>query len=308
MLNKRAFVTGALTSAVGSTSLATAANAQAMKADAKKLAYGPQKREIPHGMVKTTKLFKAPPGYVNALAVAPEGLWLGQQKLSGKSAESYHLPQPTDLREAAWLVDWNGKLLKTVYTNSRNTSGMAYGNGCVWMMANQEPEGVFQVDMNSKQVSHRQIPLGLPGQDGGGSHGAQWHEGKLWIVANRPRLLLRVDPKTWAPEVAIPIYAPVDKPRWHDMTFDADGNVWQVTGNDSTSYKEGRPGLVKYNGKTGAVLATYDFAAGSCDPHGLEFHNGGLVSCDAGIHPGWPNGDRPTSGWIFKIETVKEAV
>jgi len=308
MLNKRAFVTGALTSAVGSTSLATAANAQAMKADAKKLAYGPQKREIPHGMVKTTKLFKAPPGYVNALAVAPEGLWLGQQKLSGKSAESYHLPQPTDLREAAWLVDWNGKLLKTVYTNSRNTSGMAYGNGCVWMMANQEPEGVFQVDMNSKQVSHRQIPLGLPGQDGGGSHGAQWHEGKLWIVANRPRLLLRVDPKTWAPEVAIPIYAPVDKPRWHDMTFDADGNVWQVTGNDSTSYKEGRPGLVKYNGKTGAVLATYDFAAGSCDPHGLEFHNGGLVSCDAGIHPGWPNGDSPTSGWIFKIETVKEAV
>jgi hypothetical protein len=308
MLNKRAFVTGALTSAVGSTSLATAANAQAVKADAKKLAYGPQKREIPHGMVKTTKLFKAPPGYVNALAVAPEGLWLGQQKLSGKSAESYHLPQPTDLREAAWLVDWNGKLLKTVYTNSRNTSGMAYGNGCVWMMANQEPEGVFQVDMNSKQVSHRQIPLGLPGQDGGGSHGAQWHEGKLWIVANRPRLLLRVDPKTWAPEVAIPIYAPVDKPRWHDMTFDADGNVWQVTGNDSTSYKEGRPGLVKYNGKTGAVLATYDFAAGSCDPHGLEFHNGGLVSCDAGIHPGWPNGDSPTSGWIFKIETVKEAV
>jgi len=218
------------------------------------------------------------------------------------------LPEPKDLREAAWLVDWNGKLLKTVYTNSRNTSGMAYGNGCVWMMANQEPEGVFQVDMNSKQVSHRQIPLGLPGQDGGGSHGAQWHEGKLWIVANRPRLLLRVDPKTWAPEVAIPIYAPVDKPRWHDMTFDADGNVWQVTGNDSTSYKEGRPGLVKYNGKTGAVLATYDFAAGSCDPHGLEFHNGGLVSCDAGIHPGWPNGDSPTSGWIFKIETVKEAV
>ena len=61
---------------------------------------------------------------------APEGIWLGQQKLSGKAAESYHLPQPTDLHEAAWLVDWNGKLLKTVYTNSRNTSGMAYGNGC----------------------------------------------------------------------------------------------------------------------------------------------------------------------------------
>ena len=119
------------------------------------------KTENPHGIVKTTKLFKSPPGFVNALAVAPEGLWLGQQKVSGHHAmQDYHLPEPADLHEAAWLVDWNGKLLKTVTTNSRNTSGMAYGDGCVWMMANQEPEGVFQVDMNSKEISHRQIPLG----------------------------------------------------------------------------------------------------------------------------------------------------
>jgi hypothetical protein len=268
------------------------------------ITYGPQRHSIPHGMVKTTKLFKSPPGFCNALAVAPEGLWIGQQKLSGQAAREYHLPDPPDLHEAAWLMDWNGKLLKTVTTNSRNTSGMAYGDGCVWMMANQDPEGCFQVDMNSNQISHRQIPLGLPGRDGGGSHGAQWHEGKLWIVANRPRLLLRVDSKSWAPEVAIPIYAPVDKPRWHDMTFDAQGNIWQVTGNDSKSYKEGKPGLVKYDGTTGAVIGTYDFEAGSCDPHGLEFHNGTLVSCDAGIHPGWPNHDSPTSGWISKIEQV----
>jgi hypothetical protein len=234
--------------------------------------------------------------------VAPEGLWIGQQKLSGRAARQYHLPEPKDLHEAAWLVDWNGKLLKTVQTNSRNTSGMAYGDGCVWMMANQEPEGCFQHDMSGRQVSHRQIPLGLPGQDGGGSHGAQWRQGKLWIVANRPRLLLRVDPKSWRPEVAIPIHVTADKPRWHDMTFDADGNIWQVTGNDSKSYKQGRPGLVKYDGRTGNVIGTYDFAAGSCDPHGLEFHNGALISCDAGIHPGWPNGDSPHAGWIFRIE------
>jgi len=50
------------------------------------------------------------------------------------------------------------------------------------------------------------------------------------------------------------------------------------------------------------VMATYDFASGSCDPHGLEFHNGTLISCDAGIHPGWPNGDSPHAGWVFKIE------
>ena len=303
MLNKRAFVTGTLMTGTLAAAAATAAHAQVMKAADKKAAAAAQKPDIPHGMVKTTKLFQSPPGFANALAIAPEGLWIGQQKVSGPHAmQDYHLPEPADLHEAAWLVDWNGKLLKTVMTNSRNTSGMAYGDGCVWMMANQAPEGVFQVDMNSKEISHRQIPLGLPGQDGGGSHGAQWHNGKLWIVANRPRLLLRVDPKSWTPEVAIPIYAPADKPRWHDMTFDAEGNIWQVTGNDSKSYKEGKPGLVKYDGKTGAVMATYDFVPGSSDPHGLEFHNGTLISCDAGIHPGWPNYDSPTHGWIFKIE------
>src|SRR3954462_54555 len=212
-VNKREFLAG-VAALAASTDLAGAQPAK------KPVAYRPQRKTIPHGMVKTTKLFKSPPGYVNALALAPEGIWLGQQKLSGKAAESYHLPEPTDLREAAWLVDWNGKLLKTIYTNSRNTSGMAYGNGCVWMMANQEPEGVFQVDMNSKEISHRQIPLGLPGQDGGGSHGAQWRGDKLWIVANRPRLMLRVDPKTWAPEVAISTYTSPDKPRTHDITID----------------------------------------------------------------------------------------
>ena len=120
-------------------------------------------RKIPNRMVKTTKLFKSPPGFPNAIAVAPEGLWIAEQKLSGAQAVAYHLPEPKDLTEQAWLVDWDGKLLKTVKTPSRNTSGMAYGAGCVWMVANAPPEGVFQVDMNSRLVSHRQIPLGPAG-------------------------------------------------------------------------------------------------------------------------------------------------
>jgi hypothetical protein len=298
MLNKRDILlaAGALTIS------ATMGRAGAAPAKAPPANGEGRPRKIPHGMMKTTRLFRAPPGHPNAMAVAPQGLWLGQQKLAGATARAYHLPEPKDLREAAWLVDWKGKLLKTVMTNSRNTSGMAYGDDCVWMMANEPPEGVFQVDMNGRQISHRQIPLFLPGQDGGGCHGAQWHDGKLWIVANRLRILLRVDPKNWQPEMAIPIHVTPEKSRWHDMTFDADGNIWQVTGNRSRSYKEGRPGLVKYDGKTGAVLATFDFTAGACDPHGLEFHDGVLISCDAGIHPDWPNGDSPSAGWVFRID------
>ncbi len=256
----------------------------------------------PTRRAKTTKLFKCPSGFPNALAATPEGLWIGEQKLSGAQAAQYHMPEPKSLDESAWLVDWNGKVLKTVTTPSRNTSGMAVGGGYVWMVANAPPEGVFQVDMNSKLVSHRQIPLG-PSNDGGGCHGATWQDGRLWIASLRLRGNLRLDPKTWEPEFMIPFYQAPDRNRYHDITWD-NGSLWQIVGNDCTGYKDYRPGLVRYDAATGKVVETVDFLPGSSDPHGLVMHDGKLVSCDAGIHPNWPNLDSPTAGWIFQIDFV----
>lgn len=253
-------------------------------------------------MAKTTKLFKAPDGFPNGLAATSEGLWIAEQKLSGTQAKDYRLPEPRSLSEAAWLVDWNGKVVKTVTTPSRNTSGMAVGDNHVWMVANAPPQGVFQVDMNSKLISHRQIPLG-PADNGGGCHGAQWDNGKLWIAALRLRANIRVDPKTWNPEFIIPFYQAPDRNRYHDITID-NGTMWQIVGNDCKSYKDYRPGLVRYEIATGRVLETVDFVSSSCDPHGLALWNGKLISCDAGIHPGWPNRDSPTAGWIFQIDFV----
>ena len=206
----------------------------------------------------------------------------------------------TDPDEAAWLVDWNGKLLKTVLTHSRNTSGMAYGDGCIWMGANAEPFGIFQVDMNARQLSHRQIPLSPDGR-GGGTHGVKWHDGKLWIAALRLGGILRVDPKTWIPEVLIRVSSP-ERPRLHDVAFDNEGHIWVVTGNNSARYEESKAGLNKYDGKTGALLMTVEFAPGSCDPHGLVWHDGRLISCDAGIHPGWKGNESPHTGYIFSID------
>ena len=259
-------------------------------------------RRVPSRRVKTTKLFKSPDRYPNAIAVTPEGLWIGEQKETGQSAARYHLPEPKDLTERAWLVDWNGKVLKTVETQSRNTSGMAVGGGYVWMCANAAPEGVFQVDMNSKQVSHRQIPLG-PASDGGGCHGALWYEGKLWIASLRLRAILRVDPNSWEPEFMIPFYQAPEKPRYHAIAWD-NSVIWQIIGNDSKSHSDYRPGLVKYDAATGRVLETADFEPNSSDPHGLAMHDGSLISCDAGIHPGWAVNDSPTAGWIFRIDLV----
>jgi hypothetical protein len=261
------------------------------------------RQKVPTRMAKTKKLFRSPEGFPNGLAATPEGLWIGEQKLSGAQAASYKLKEPKSLDEAAWLVDWDGKLLKTVKTPSRNTSGMAVGGGYVWMVANAPPQGVFQVDMNSKLISHRQIPLG-PANDGGGSHGALWHEGKLWIAALRLRGNIRVDPKTWQPEFMIPFYQEFpDRVRYHGIAWD-NGTIWQVIGNNSNSFKEGKPGLVRYEAATGKVLEIVDFVPGSSDPHGLAMHEGKLISCDAGIHPNWPNNDSPTAGWIFQIDFV----
>jgi hypothetical protein len=251
---------------------------------------------------RTKKLFKAPPGYPNGLAATKEGLWVAEQKLSGMQATAYGMPEPRSLTEEAWLMDWNGKVVKTVSTPSRNTSGMAVGDGCVWMVANAPPQGVFQVDMNSKLISHRQIPLGSA-DNGGGCHGAHWQDGKLWIAALRLRGNIRVDPKTWTPEFMIPFYQAPDRVRYHDITWD-DGTMWQVVGNDCKTWKDYRPALVRYDGTTGRVLEVVDFEPGSCDPHGLAMWDGKLISCDAGIHPGWRNLDSPTAGWVFQIDLV----
>jgi hypothetical protein len=241
--------------------LETAAFSQAAK--------WPSRPPIPHRQAKTTRLFKAPGLYPNGLAISPEGLWIGQQKISAQQAALWHEPVPADRDEAAWLVDWQGKLLKTVVTQSRNTSGMAYGDGCVWMGANADSQGFFQTDMNSKLIRHLQIPLG-PSDNGGRCHGAKWHDGKIWIVANRLRGILRVDPKTWQPEFLIPIYTTGELPRWHDVTFDNEGFLWQINENDSTSFAEGRPGLIKYDPATGQVLETAEFIPGSCDRTDLK--------------------------------------
>src|SRR6187549_3382280 len=47
--------------------------------------------------IKTTPLFKSPEGYPNGIAVAPDGLWICEQK-----------------SDNAVLVDWSGRLLKTL--------------------------------------------------------------------------------------------------------------------------------------------------------------------------------------------------
>lgn len=272
-------------------------------------------KKIPTRKAKTTPLFLTPAGWPNGIAVDPaNGFWVQEQRHDGE-------------REKAWLVDWNGKLLKTVVTNSQNTSGMTYGDGCVWSGANgvsvrNHPEppvnGVFQTDTSGKQISHRQIPFG-PADNGGACHGLAWENGKLWISSNRLESLVRVDPKTWQVEWMFPhTMLPDLKDRIHGIEYD-NGYLWQVTGTqkpDVPNYEGYTPKLIKYDIKTGNVAELVEFLPGTCDPHDIAIHNGVFYGVDAGEHPrwaidnpkyqrpGWPPLNSPFGGYVFRIDFV----
>ena len=263
---------------------------------------GAANRQVPRRRATTKLMFKAPPGWPNALASSPEGLWIAEQKPRGATEKRYNLTYAADVPESVWLVDANGKVLKTIVTSGRNTSGLAIGNGFLWSCALSTgvEDGVYQFDMNGKLISHRQVPLGLP-DEGGGIHGAFWQDGKLWIYANRLNAIMRIDPASWAPEFLIPLSGL--SPRYHGIAWD-NGTILVITGNATQGYKDAKFGLERYNASTGRLMEIVDFADGSADPHGLVMHNGKLISCDAGIHPGWPVNDSPTWGNIFEINLV----
>lgn len=242
---------------------------------------------VPHRTLRTTDLFLSPEGYPNAIDAQPEGLWIGEQRTV----------EGIGVSNDAYLVDWNGKVLRKVKTESVNTSGMAFGDGHLWMGANGGPQGIFKTDLNGRTVSHRQIPLG-PANNGGGCHGVAWHAGKLYIVALRMRGILRVDPTSWAPEFFIPCASA----RLHGLAV-RDDAIWIVTAASNTD-PNAPLGLTKYDPKSGQVLETAEFLPGSADPHGLTFRDGVLYGCDAGIHPGWPNRQSKSSGRIFRIDFV----
>jgi hypothetical protein len=305
-LRKRDLIAGLVTGAAG-LGIAAGASAQGYLKGRNLGAVPPQKNKpVPHRKVTTRRLFKVPDAYPNGLAVVPGGVWVAEQKAQGYGDSGKHV------KEAAWLFDWSGRKLKTVLTDSSNTSGLAFGNGHVWMGANGGPEGIYEVDMNGHTVSHRQIPLGPPG-NGGGCHGLMWRGGKLWIVANRLRGILRVDPVTWTPEFMIRITTD----RWHAIAWDDShpgGAIWMVTGSsdvDRYVMQNGKlhhtttSGLVKYDATTGNVLETAEFMDGTADPHGLAMKDGKLISCDAGVGPpGFEGTGSPNAGYVFEIDFV----
>lgn len=272
-------------------------------------------RKIPRARMATfTRLFLTPPGYPNAIATDPEGrgFWVAEQRHDGR-------------KEAVWLLDFNGKLLDTVYQNTKDCTGMTVGDGYIWSACEGAAEfhhpsppidGVFQTDIKTgRQVSRRQIPFG-PADDGGSSHGNAWENGKLWLAADRLGCLMKIDPKTW--QVEYMFRETLLFPRLHGIEYD-DGYIWQVCGAQKAGtydYAGYTPGLVKYDIETGQVVEIVTLPQGKVDMHDVAVHKGQLFGVDAGEHPGYsidvpqfqhkgfPPENSPTGGYVFRIDLV----
>jgi hypothetical protein len=122
-------------------------------------------------------------------------------------------------------MDWNGKVLKTYESASQVTSGLAVSKTSLYVIANNETDypppytGMHNLDVATGKTRWVEpIPLG-----GGGTHGAQWHDGKLWIIASRLNAMIRGDPESWTCDYALRRNDPPDTVRSHDMTFDDQG-------------------------------------------------------------------------------------
>jgi hypothetical protein len=309
-MDKRQFLTAAILAGAG---LATPVLAQQKPGTDALGRRGIEKaKPLPRRKARTTKMFVVPPCWANAISVEPgKGFWVQEQRHDGNP-------------EKAWLLDFkSGKVLKEVVTQSKNTSGGVWGGGYLWSGANgisikNHPNppvnGIFQTDMNSKQISWRQIPFG-PKDDGGASHGLAWENGKLWVHSNRLASIIRIDPKSWQVDWMIPIAQ--NAQRLHGITYD-NGSIWQVCGTqepDVIGYEGYTPGLVRYDIKTSKVVEFVDFVPGSCDIHDVTVMNGQLYGVDAGEHPGWPIEAKyerkgfpplnsPSAGYVFKIDLI----
>lgn len=238
-------------------------------------------KDAPVRRAKVTKIFRSPDGHPNALETVPEGVWVGEQ-----------------VSDVAYLMDWKGKVLQKVPTESSNTSGIAFGGGFLWMGANgkaimRAPKPtdattgqVLKVDPKTGKTLAR---YDIPG--GGGVHGLEFAEGTLWLTSLKIQKLSQMDPQTWKVLRQIPCRLG----RAHGLAWDK-GAIWCMFSNDRQIHK--------MDARDGTVLEIIQLAETDPDPHGMCLYQGHLYYCDAGIAPGAKPTNSPHAGWICRVDVV----
>jgi hypothetical protein len=228
---------------------------------------------------KVEILFQSPEGHPNGLEATEDGLWVAEQ-----------------ISDRAHLLDWEtGKSLVAYETQSSNTSGIAAGNGLVFMGANgpgklrpRRPHDVVKggriVKLDAKTGKHIQ---NFQTPSGGGLHGLLWAKDFLWVTQFNPGKILKADADA-------NVFHDFDTPlsRAHGLGWDGEF-IWCMFSND---YR-----ILRFDIKSGRVIEAIQLDSSDPDPHGMTWWNGNLYYCDAGIAPGFEDSKSKHAGAICRI-------
>jgi hypothetical protein len=225
------------------------------------------------------KLFRAPYGVPNGLELTDEGLWIADQ-ITDRVA-LVEMAEPSEYGVT--------RLVRDVPSQSSNTSGLAFGDGALWLAANcaatlwrpekdtDAPKGqgdILKIDPYSGETLER---WSVPG--GGGTHGFEFDHfeaGYVWVTTLKNQTLSKVRIADW--EVVHVIDLPYV--RGHGVVRQADG-IWVVHTADRV--------IVKLDLESGAELDRVTVPESDPQPHGLSACGDDLLYCDA------------ASGWIVRI-------
>jgi streptogramin lyase len=225
--------------------------------------------QIPTHVPKVEKLFKSPDRYPNALEAMPDGLWVGDQ-----------------VSERVLKLDWQtGKVLENFIAEAHNTSGIAVGDGYLWIGCNGAGTAaatrpftrpfdksygeIVKCDMKTgKQVWGFRSPWGS-------THGTAWaHDtNHLWAVAPGMSLAVELDPKD---DLRILKMVSIGGGTPHGIEL-YDGSLWILAAADR---------LVRKMDMSGKVQEIWKLATEDPDPHGMCIHDGYVYYCDAGLGGG----------------------
>ena len=203
-------------------------------------------------------VFMAPTSAPNGMNASHEGLWMIDQ-----------------ITDDAYLVDESGRMLRRIMTESGNSSGLAYGQSCLWAALNggrrdraerpTDRDGFFVLKLSPK-TGKTLAAFELPGE--GRVHGLEWVRGRMWVTRPEARVIQLMDPNGFAVVREIE----VSRDRSHGLAWDGDG-LWCVFTSDGL--------IVKYDVSTGREMEVIDVPDSKPEVHGLTIWQGSFWYCDA---------------------------
>lgn len=215
--------------------------------------------------------FRAPYSVPNGLQATDDGLWVVDQ-ISDRIA----LVEMTDPGDYGVT-----RLIREIPSDSSNTSGMAWGDGSLWLAANGSAQlwrpprdvdakaGMGEILRVDPATGKTQERWPLPG--GGGTHGIEYDhfdEGHLWLTTLKSQTLTRVRISDWSTQQVI------DLPykRAHGVVRVKDG-VWVVHTADRV--------IIKLDLEDGSEIERIQVPDTCPEPHGLSAYEDDFLYCDA---------------------------